>query len=671
MTTYNTGNAIGSTDPRDLYDNAQNLDTAMHTPETTWTDRLGNARQSWAGATGYQQLGDYAAGIQVTTYNQVIRASGEYWRAAAGTALPYTTTGVGMPESGKFVSVGDATLRADLVAAGGSDIVGFQQAGAGAVVRTAQDKMREWVSVKDFGASSAATAAANLAAFKAAAAAVTAGGKLFVPVDSASYSIDTSGGLSSAVEINKPMEVVIEGAVKATYGTMQANPPYLFNVTAAGVTFSGSGSLIGDGTIDDTNAGDITTFPGLVRVAADDFTMFGLTIESPPKVGVALVSCERAKIVANTFKGGPSAYTIGNTAHFGIYSSGGGFHAISENHFVPDVTGGIFTNCVFFDLSSQCRIAGNLAKWAWEKIAYLYGDYNIVANNTYIAPAGGNYTDAYRLTGSYNKLIGNTSRGAKGGCQVFDGSANEIINNNFIDCTQAGIIVSHSGGAYAGGFSFTKVIGNTVIGGAGTRTDGIRILVDAANSSNILISENIVIGMADGAGEGLIRVMALSPYSVSDVLVARNNLSFGANGIYLDRVINSIVSGSIISNCTNYPIVESGGAYNKFSDNKGRANSNIGISGLSGASYGAGNQWTDANLTGTLTCSAAVTTVVTHGGVAPNARVFLQTASNSAGVMIVVKGWPTTYVSGTDFALSMANGTAASGGEVFYYQIVQ
>ena len=37
-------------------------------------------------------------------------------------------------------------------AAGGSSLVGFQQADAGAVVRTAQDKMREVVSVKDFGA---------------------------------------------------------------------------------------------------------------------------------------------------------------------------------------------------------------------------------------------------------------------------------------------------------------------------------------------------------------------------------------------------------------------------------------------------------------------------------------------------------------------------------------
>lgn len=152
MTTYNTGNPIGSTDPRDLYDNAQNLDTAMHTAATTWADRLGNSRPSWAGATGYQSLGDYAAGIQVTTYNQVIRASGEYWRAAAGTVLPYTTTGAGMPESGKFVSVGDAMLRADLVDGDGSSLVGFQQSGTGSVLRTAQDKMREVVTPEDFGA---------------------------------------------------------------------------------------------------------------------------------------------------------------------------------------------------------------------------------------------------------------------------------------------------------------------------------------------------------------------------------------------------------------------------------------------------------------------------------------------------------------------------------------
>lgn len=43
MTTYNTGNAIGSTDPKDLYDNAENLDVAVN-DGGTWKDRLGVTR---------------------------------------------------------------------------------------------------------------------------------------------------------------------------------------------------------------------------------------------------------------------------------------------------------------------------------------------------------------------------------------------------------------------------------------------------------------------------------------------------------------------------------------------------------------------------------------------------------------------------------------------------
>ncbi|CAI2497210.1 Uncharacterised protein [Serratia ficaria] len=49
MTTYNTGNEVGSTDPRDLYDNAENFDVAMQTQSEEWTDRLGNKRVSWEG----------------------------------------------------------------------------------------------------------------------------------------------------------------------------------------------------------------------------------------------------------------------------------------------------------------------------------------------------------------------------------------------------------------------------------------------------------------------------------------------------------------------------------------------------------------------------------------------------------------------------------------------
>ena len=50
MTTYRTGNAIGSADPRDLYDNAENLDEFVNSKDKlSHPDRLGVPRKTWHG----------------------------------------------------------------------------------------------------------------------------------------------------------------------------------------------------------------------------------------------------------------------------------------------------------------------------------------------------------------------------------------------------------------------------------------------------------------------------------------------------------------------------------------------------------------------------------------------------------------------------------------------
>ncbi|MBN5310461.1 hypothetical protein JY476_07080 [Serratia marcescens] len=49
MTTYNTGNELGSTDPRDLYDNAENLDKLLLGEQHNYPDRLNKLRVSWSG----------------------------------------------------------------------------------------------------------------------------------------------------------------------------------------------------------------------------------------------------------------------------------------------------------------------------------------------------------------------------------------------------------------------------------------------------------------------------------------------------------------------------------------------------------------------------------------------------------------------------------------------
>ncbi len=50
MTTYATGNPLGSKDPRDLYDNAENFDAAMNDrTNVAWRDRFGVSRKTWFG----------------------------------------------------------------------------------------------------------------------------------------------------------------------------------------------------------------------------------------------------------------------------------------------------------------------------------------------------------------------------------------------------------------------------------------------------------------------------------------------------------------------------------------------------------------------------------------------------------------------------------------------
>lgn len=127
MTTYNTGNALGSTAVKDLYDNTQNIDIAVNDPNAlTWLDRLGKIRKTYAGIeqdarTSLEQTGyiyttplNYVAGIVITLPNQIFNKDGEYYKIAPGVALPYTTTGVWASEQNNFRSVGDAALRSNL-----------------------------------------------------------------------------------------------------------------------------------------------------------------------------------------------------------------------------------------------------------------------------------------------------------------------------------------------------------------------------------------------------------------------------------------------------------------------------------------------------------------------------------------------------------------------------
>lgn len=144
MTKYATMNPLGSTDPRDMFDNAQNLDFAMSDiAEVIWTDRFGKKRNTFYGfelfaraaisAFGYITIDSFQAGATLTLYNQILRdtTNGEYYRwdgffPPSGKVVPpgSTPASTGGQGFGAWLSVGSSALRSMLVSSGGAGMIG-------------------------------------------------------------------------------------------------------------------------------------------------------------------------------------------------------------------------------------------------------------------------------------------------------------------------------------------------------------------------------------------------------------------------------------------------------------------------------------------------------------------------------------------------------------------
>lgn len=142
-------------------------------------------------------------------------------------ALPSPVAGmlIGWNESNSglknYAPIGGTLLGQQLAAAGGSDLVGFQQSGTGAVVRTAQDKMREWVSVKDFGAVGDGVADDTAAIEAAIAAATTAKTTLVFP--SGTYKLVTPSNINGLQVDLGVMSIVANGNVKIDCTSLTTN----------------------------------------------------------------------------------------------------------------------------------------------------------------------------------------------------------------------------------------------------------------------------------------------------------------------------------------------------------------------------------------------------------------------------------------------------------------
>lgn len=151
--TFNTGLPVPSTDPRNLYDNAENLDNLINGADPFYADRLGKLRESWAGmensftnaqdgretaftlsqadkesrfqaflvSSGYVSKGDYAANVVLAERNEYVTvsaattgASAGFYRPNEGAALPLTLSGDWAADEPLLRLMGSDVLRQEI-----------------------------------------------------------------------------------------------------------------------------------------------------------------------------------------------------------------------------------------------------------------------------------------------------------------------------------------------------------------------------------------------------------------------------------------------------------------------------------------------------------------------------------------------------------------------------
>lgn len=172
MTTIPTQNAVPSEAPRDLKFNSGKIDEFVTSLEHEYKDRFGRSHMTIEGmkwmfdqlverfkvdinqaiiAAGYIPMDSFQLGAEITKRNEILRdeTTGEYYRwdgdfpkSVPAGETPESSGGVGV---GKWVGVGDASLRSDLKRESGASHISFEKTDV-------YKKLSEILTITDFGA---------------------------------------------------------------------------------------------------------------------------------------------------------------------------------------------------------------------------------------------------------------------------------------------------------------------------------------------------------------------------------------------------------------------------------------------------------------------------------------------------------------------------------------
>ena len=393
-----------------------------------------------------------------------------------------------------------------------------------------------------------------------------AGDTLVIPSQASYYIVDASN-TSEAIQVNKSINIIIDGEIRSTSSTSQANPATIFYVTADNVTFTGCGKLRGPGTYSytltptDEHASLIYVFD------ANNTTIKNLHFVNVPQVGIYVASSNFLTVTDCTFTGGPTFATIaGQHSHANIYSySGGNNWLISNNVFEYDTaTNGSAVQHILNSTNvvpESWVVSGNSFFSPHEHCTYLYLNNSVIADNVfrYTNLASEQQGSALKMGGDYNTITGNSIFNCdNGGIDVVSPRFTVISNNTIENCGGVGISVFNNTAilhALDG-----NVISSNYIDGNGSIFQGIRYSFDTtygtdngAVGGKILSNTIINYGSATASRAAIAVFRGGAGSSVmEDFLIADNTIKDcpASNGIYVTSAENLTIKGNVFKDNT-------------------------------------------------------------------------------------------------------------------------
>lgn len=420
----------------------------------------------------------------------------------------YTSTNVLIRTWDDIAGINDPTaLEAALASSTGSSMIGFIQAGANAVTRTAQSKMRDTVSVKDFGAVGDGVAD-DTAAIQAA---LSSGAKAVVIPAGSTYIIN--GGLTL------PASGV---TVQATGATIKLKNSAS---SLAMLYITGNDCVVDGGTWDGNKANGNIGVWGSAQFGSYNIAMYAdrctvKNIDSTNTWGIGVKGFGNYLSVLNCRIQGTQAY--------GIFFDGSASVSHAGNRAVGniiDMTDGQVVSSANQGQGVLFTAGSGQNQTAWE-----------LSNNNIIGPTTSVTDQAINLAvrGKDGVVSNNTTRyGAMGFSEGGDNCT--VSGNQFLDLRGTVRI----GVEPSGRFTAT---GNTI-------TDAY-IGVDCTASVNY--DESVVTGnsiriASGGANAFGVRFQIASTYTGKNIVVSGNSINTPNAGVYLVRSVEGLtVSGNTI-----------------------------------------------------------------------------------------------------------------------------